>query len=72
MKMTMKMKNGSHRYDTDLDVDMDANIVNIQSKDILRVTMMMLIFIKHNLGNIWSSIQDKVKQHWGWVEKGVA
>ena len=68
----MKMKNGSHRYDTDLDVDMDANIVNIQSKDILRVTMMMLIFIKHNLSNIWSSIQDKVKQHWGWVEKGVA
>ena len=68
----MKMKNGSHRYDTDLDVDMDANIVNIQSKDILRVTMMMLIFIKHNLSNIWSSIQVKVKQHWGWVEKGVA
>ena len=68
----MKMKNGSHRYDTDLDVDMDANIVNIQSKDILRVTMMTLIFIKHNLSNIWSSIQDKVKQHWGWVEKGVA
>ena len=68
----MKMKNGSHRYDTDLDVDMDANIVNIQSKDILRVTMMMLIFIKHNLSNIWSSTQDKVKQHWGWVEKGVA
>ena len=52
MKMTMKMKNGSHRYDTDLDVDMDANIVNIQSKDILRVTMMTLIFIKHNLSNI--------------------
>ena len=52
MKMTMKMKNRSHRYDTDLDVDMDANIVNIQSKDILRVTMMMLIFIKHNLSNI--------------------
>ena len=48
----MKMKNRSHRYDTDLDVDMDANIVNIQSKDILRVTMMMLIFIKHNLSNI--------------------
>ena len=25
-----------------------------------------------NLSNTWSSTHQKVKQHWGWVEKGVA
>ena len=34
--------------------------------------MMMLICIKQYLSNIWSSIHERVKQHWGWVEKGVA
>ena len=24
---------------------------------------------KEHLGNIWSLINEKVKQHWGWVEK---
>ena len=31
--------------------------------------IMMVIGIKPHLRNIWSSIQEKVKQHWGWVEK---
>ena len=30
---------------------------------------MMIIRIKQNLSNILSSILEKVKQHWGWVEK---
>ena len=30
---------------------------------------MMVICIKQHLSNIWSSIHEKVKQHWGWVEK---
>ena len=30
---------------------------------------MMLIYIKQHLRNIWGSIQEKIKQHWGWVEK---
>ena len=30
---------------------------------------MMLTCIKQHLSNIWSSIHEKVKQHWGWVEK---
>ena len=34
--------------------------------------MMMVICIKQHLSNIWSSIHEKVKQHWGWVEKNVA
>ena len=29
----------------------------------------MLTCIKQHLSNIWSSIHEKVKQHWGWVEK---
>ena len=31
--------------------------------------MMMVTSIKQNLNNIWSSIRENVKQHWGWVEK---
>ena len=31
--------------------------------------IMMVIGIKPHLRNIWSSIQEKVKQQWGWVEK---
>ena len=27
---------------------------------------------KQHLSNIWGSIHEKVKQHWGWVEKNVA
>ena len=36
------------------------------------LNMMMLIRIKQHLSNIWSSIHEKVKQHWSWVGKGVA
>ena len=31
--------------------------------------VMMVICIKQHLSSILSSIQGKVKQHWGWVEK---
>ena len=31
--------------------------------------MMMLLCIKQHLSNIWSSIDEKVKQYWGLVEK---
>ena len=31
----------------------------------------MLLCIKQNLSNIWGSIYEKVRQHWGWVEKSV-
>ena len=30
---------------------------------------MMVICIKQRLSNIWSSIYEKFKQHWGYVEK---
>ena len=31
--------------------------------------MTMLICIKKHLSNIWISINEKVRQHWDWVEK---
>ena len=27
------------------------------------------VYIKQHLSNIWSSVYEKVKQHWDWVEK---
>ena len=33
------------------------------------LNMTMLLCIKQNLSNIWSSIHQKVKQNWGWVVK---
>ena len=54
MKMEMKMKNGSHRHETN----------KIRSRDNECLIMMMFICIKQHLSNIWSSIYEKVKQHW--------
>ena len=31
--------------------------------------IMMVIWIKQHLSNIWNSIHKEVKQHWGWVGK---
>ena len=33
--------------------------------------MAMFVCIKQHLINIWISIHENVKQHWGWVEKSV-
>ena len=62
--MMMKMKNRSHRHEIVLGLD------NSKYKNCL--SMMMLICIKQQLSNIWRSIYEKVKQHWGWVERRVA
>ena len=32
-------------------------------------SMMMLLCITQHLSNIWSSVYENVKQHWGWVKK---
>ena len=31
-----------------------------------------MICIKQHIRNIWSSIDENVKQQWGWLEKSVA
>ena len=69
------MKNRSHRCEINkvylchiyviyfsLDKDMDINILNTKF-------VSMTACIKLKLRNIWSSIHEKVKKHWGWVEK---
>ena len=35
------------------------------------LSIIMVIYIKQHLSNIWNSIHEKVKQHWAWVEKSV-
>ena len=32
------------------------------------ISMMMFIYVKQHLSNIWSSVHEKVKQNWGWVK----
>ena len=36
------------------------------------LSIMMFVCIKQHLSNVWSWIHEKVKQHWGSVEKSVA
>ena len=59
------MKNRSHRCDIN-------RHGHKYSKYKMWLSMMKLICIKQHLSNILSSIQEKVKQHWGWVKKSVA
>ena len=66
MKMKMKMKKRLHRYDINGPRSKDGHKYCKYKKCL---SMMMLICIKHQLSNIWSSIHEKVKHHWGWVEK---
>ena len=33
------------------------------------LSMIMLVYTKQHLSNIWRWIHGKAKQHWGWVEK---
>ena len=49
MKIRMKIKNGSYRYD--LGVDMDTNIVKKK---------VLLLYIKQHLSNMWSSFMKKL------------
>ena len=60
--MKKKIKNWSHRYD--IGPGMNKNIMNIKN-----ISLMMFKWIKQHLSNIWSSIQEKSKQHRVWVEK---
>ena len=32
----------------------------------------MFVCIKQRLSNVWTSVHEKVKQNWDWVEKSVA
>ena len=60
MKMKMKIKNRSHRYDINRPKSTGRYKHNKYKKCF---SVMMLICIKQHLSNIWSSIHEKVKQH---------
>ena len=64
--MMMKMKNISHRYDINRPKSRHGCKYSENKKCL---SMMILTCIKQRLSYIWSSIHEKVKQHWGWVEK---
>ena len=67
--MKVKIKKRSYRYDI---IRPRSRHGHRYSKYKKSLNMMMLISIKRELQNTWSSIYYEVKQHWGWVEKSVA
>ena len=66
MKMMLKINVRSRRYDINWLRPRNGHKYT-KYKTCLR--MMMVILIKQHLSNIWSSVHEKVKQHWGWSEK---
>ena len=62
----MKMKNRLHRYDINRPRSRHGHKYSKYKKCL---SMAIRICIKQHLSNTWSSIHEKVKQHWGWVEK---
>ena len=63
------MKYKSHRYDINRPRPRHGHKY---TKYKMCLGRMMTACIKQHLSNIWSSVHEKVKQHWGWFEKSVA
>ena len=68
-KMRLKIKNRSNRYDINRPRPRHGHKY---TKCKMCLCILMVACIKPDLNNIWSSILEKVKQHWGWAEKSVA
>ena len=64
--MRLKTKNGSHRYDINRPRQRQGDKY---TKYKMCLGIIMVICIKQHLSNIWSSICETIKQHWGWIEK---
>ena len=64
--MRLTMKNSSLRYGINRPRPRNGHKYT-KYKMCLRI--MMVTCIKQHLRNMWSSTHEKVKQHWGWVEK---
>ena len=62
----MKITHRSHRYNLNRPLPRHGHKYTKYTKCL---SMMMLTCIKQQLSNIWSSIPDNVKQHWGLDEK---
>ena len=67
--MKIKMRNRSHGYDIKWHRLSHGHKYTRYKKCL---SMVVLIHIKQHLSNIESSIHEKVKQRWGWVEENVA
>ena len=63
------MKNRSHIYDINRPRPRHGHKYTNYK---MRLNKMIVISVKQQLSNVWSLIHEKVKQHWGWVEKNVA
>ena len=59
IKMRLKMKNRSHRCDI---IRPGSRHRHKYTKYKMCLSLMVAIWIKQHLSNIWSSIQEKVKQ----------
>ena len=64
--MKIKIKNISHRFDINRPRSRHGYKYSTYKKCLAR---MMLILTKQHLSNICSSIHEKDKQQWSWVEK---
>ena len=67
--MKLKKENRSYRYDVNRPRPRHRHKY---TKCEMRLGIMMVKCIKQHLSNTWSSIYEKVKQQWGWVEGSVA
>ena len=66
VKMRLEMKNRSNRCGINRP---RPRYGHEYTTYIMCFSKMKVIYIKQPWSNIWSSIHEKVKQHWGWVKK---
>ena len=65
-KVRLKKKNASDKCDMNKP---KPRYGHEYTKGKMCLNIMMVVCIKQHLSNIWISIHEKVKQHWGWTEK---
>ena len=65
--MRLKMKNISHRYD--INRPRPRHDGHKCAKYKMCFSIFVVLCIKQHQSNAWTSIHEKVKQHWVWVEK---
>ena len=64
--MKVKEKNRSHGYDINRPTSRHGLKYTKYKKCL---NMMILTCTKQHPTNTWGSIYEKIKEHWGWVEK---
>ena len=69
MEMRMKMKKRSHKYNINRTWPEHGYEY---TKYKICLSVMMVMSNKQHLCNFWSLVYEKVKQHWGWVEKNTS